>query len=534
MDHLGAVVEVRIVVVVIVWVHNMGWDIVVQVSGVVVIVVVSMVISEVELVVVWRVVMAVMEVMVVVSIDDWVVNIGQPVIWVVLDSVSVVVVHGVRWVVLKLIIVAVVGSVVAISTSVDVVVVTVVLTGEVSVVTQVWLMSLQVPVSSIEVSEGVGVISVEWNGVVWVLVGLVLIWSQIVVWNIPSGVHIISVVGADWVVEWGTVVLSTEWIVGVVVLLSMDIMVSSEVLSVLLSLWLLALWLWLSLLLFLWLGWLLVLHEVKVVRVSISVRVWSISRVVPWVSIVATISWEGTVVSSSWISEVTISMWVWVLTVEVVGLLLIVGEGVWWGSVSVVEVVLVSLVDHAVLLVGWLGHDWEDVGWGPHVSSVQFRVEIWLHLEDKVSIQDIGLSGTEGSAVGIKGGVIRFVPSVGVEGVEVILPVEIKSLSLGVVGVGLNVVVHHIPWHVLVIEAFAPRVEGWGPEVHHDRLTLVHVFDSWVLSSDSSDLLSIERPGDVVWSPGHLVDVPLVLWIKAAVVVMGLALAVAISVDDVH
>ena len=52
------------------------------------------VVSKVELVVVWRVMMGIMEIVVVVSIDDWVVDISQPVIWVVLDSVSVMVVHG--------------------------------------------------------------------------------------------------------------------------------------------------------------------------------------------------------------------------------------------------------------------------------------------------------------------------------------------------------------------------------------------------------------------------------------------------------
>ena len=52
------------------------------------------VVSKVELVVVRSVMMGIMEIVVVVSIDDWVVDISQPVIWVVLDSVSVMVVHG--------------------------------------------------------------------------------------------------------------------------------------------------------------------------------------------------------------------------------------------------------------------------------------------------------------------------------------------------------------------------------------------------------------------------------------------------------
>ena len=173
--------------------------------------------------------------------------------------------------VLKLVIVAIVSSMVSINTSVKIVVISMIFTCEVTMVTQVWLMSLQVPVSSIKVSEGVGVISVHWNGVVWVLMGVVLIWSQIVMWNIPSS-HIISMVSTDWVVVWSSVHLSTKWIICVVVssVKSMDIVVSSEVLSILLSLWLC--WtLWLCWLFILWLRMLVLLQEVNVVRVSISV-----------------------------------------------------------------------------------------------------------------------------------------------------------------------------------------------------------------------------------------------------------------------
>ena len=173
--------------------------------------------------------------------------------------------------VLKLVIVAIVSSMVSINTSVKIVVISMIFTSEVTMVTQVWLMSLQVPVSSIEVSEGVRVISVHWNGMVWVLMGVVLIWSQIVMWNIPSS-HIISMVSTDWVVVWSSVHLSTKWIIGVVVssVKSMDIVVSSEVLSILLSLWLC--WtLWLCWLFILWLRMLVLLKEVNVVRVSISV-----------------------------------------------------------------------------------------------------------------------------------------------------------------------------------------------------------------------------------------------------------------------
>ena len=80
-------------------------------------------------------------------VDNWVVDIGNPGIWVVLNTMSVVVVSNVGWVVLSLVQVAVVGSVVSINTSVNIVVLTVVLSSEVAVISQMWLMSGQVPVA---------------------------------------------------------------------------------------------------------------------------------------------------------------------------------------------------------------------------------------------------------------------------------------------------------------------------------------------------------------------------------------------------
>ena len=58
--------------------------------------------------------------------------------------------------------------------------------------------------------------------------------------------------------------------------------------------------------------------------------------------------------------------------------------------------------------------------------------------------------------------------------------------------------------------------------------------DSWIRTLDSSNFLVINCPGDVVWCPFHLIDVPLVLGVEASVVVVTLPLAVAITVDDVH
>jgi len=112
--------------------------------------------------------------------------------------------------------------------------------------------------------------------------------------------------------------------------------------------------------------------------------------------------------------------------------------------------------------------------------------------------------------------------------------VEIETLGAAVVGVGLNVVVVDVPWHVNIIETVSPGVESWGPEVHHDRLTFGHEFDSGIFARYSAHFLAIEVPRDVVWSPDHLVNVPLVLGVETTHIVVRLSLAVAISVNDIH
>ena len=49
----------------------------------------------------------------------------------------------------------------------------------------------------------------------------------------------------------------------------------------------------------------------------------------------------------------------------------------------------------------------------------QFR-SVWLHLQDKVTLLNVGLRATEDSAVGIKGSVVRLVPLVCVDGPSIV------------------------------------------------------------------------------------------------------------------
>ena len=95
---------------------------------------------------------------------------------------------------------------------------------------------------------------------------------------------------------------------------------------------------------------------------------------------------------------------------------------------------------------------------------------LWLvsfHLQDEVAVLDVGLRGAEGRVVGIKGRIVALVPPVSVESLELIAPMEIEAFSLLVVRVGFNVVVHHVPRHIASVKSFAPRLESWGPKVHH-------------------------------------------------------------------
>ena len=68
-------------------------------------------------------------------------------------------------------------------------------------------------------------------------------------------------------------------------------------------------------------------------------------------------------------------------------------------------------------------------------------------------------------------------PSVSVESFEGIPPVEVERLSMVVVRVCFDIVVHYIPGHVLGIQALAPGLKCRRPEVHHDRLGLSSKFN---------------------------------------------------------
>ena len=89
-------------------------------------------------------------------------------------------------------------------------------------------------------------------------------------------------------------------------------------------------------------------------------------------------------------------------------------------------------------------------------DAMDFLRVIRFHLENKFTVVDVGLGSTECCAVSIKGRVVRLVPSVGIESVEVISPVEIKGLRLNVVREGLDVIVLDVPGHGSCVQSLTP------------------------------------------------------------------------------
>ena len=166
--------------------------------------------------------------------------------------------------------------------------------------------------------------------------------------------------------------------------------------------------------------------------------------------------------------------------------------------------------------------------------TVKLLKIVWLHLEHKLAVVDVALLGAEGCAIGIKGGVVRLMPSIGVEGVEFISPVELEALSRNIIGMRLNIVILYIPRHILIVKIGAPRLKGWRPEVHHHRLRPSSQLDRRVIAADATNDLVINGPLDEVRSPSHLVDVPVILRVEIVTVVVALVLGLSIAVDHIH
>lgn len=74
-----------------------------------------------------------------------------------------------------------------------------------------------------------------------------------------------------------------------------------------------------------------------------------------------------------------------------------------------------------------------------------------------------------------------------------------------------NKIILSMPWHACFCESIMPFFKAWDPEVHHQML-LSFLQEPYILSvSNSSDLLSIVKPCNIIWSPLEFVKMPIIL-----------------------
>ena len=122
-----------------------------------------------------------------------------------------------------------------------------------------------------------------------------------------------------------------------------------------------------------------------------------------------------------------------------------------------------------------------------------------------------------------------------VELVEVIPPIELELITIDIILIHLDVVVEDVPGHICGVEACTPAMEGRSPEVHPQRLRLVHELDRLTIVWGHMTLLNtIDAERDVLGGPSHLVGVPIVGDRDILGVPVLLGLVVPVAVDGVH
>lgn len=88
----------------------------------------------------------------------------------------------------------------------------------------------------------------------------------------------------------------------------------------------------------------------------------------------------------------------------------------------------------------------------------------WLHLQDEVTAGNINVLRVKDTAAALERSA-NLMPAVLVELIEIISPGQVKS-ALFVPVINLDIIKEKIPWHIRWIQALAPGVESWCPEVH--------------------------------------------------------------------
>ena len=153
-----------------------------------------------------------------------------------------------------------------------------------------------------------------------------------------------------------------------------------------------------------------------------------------------------------------------------------------------------------------------------------------VHLEDKLASNDGNLFSPEGRTVSTESPIVTLCPTAVVEGVKVVLPMEIEAVSSSVIGLNFDVFVLGGPWHAGGVKVVAPSFEGGSPEVHHKLLRLVLEVRDWC-SLSTAYLPAVNAPSDVLRCPSNHVCVPIVTRLEVGSIAVVLRLIFA---DDVH
>jgi len=153
-----------------------------------------------------------------------------------------------------------------------------------------------------------------------------------------------------------------------------------------------------------------------------------------------------------------------------------------------------------------------------------------VHLEDELTSLNGNLFSPESRAVSTESPIVALYPAAVVEGVKVVLPMEIEAVSSSVVGLHFDVFVLGGPGHSGGVEVVAPSFESGSPEVHHKLLGFVLEVLNWC-SLSAAYLSAVNRPGDVLRCPCNHVCVPIITWLEVGGVAVVLSL---VCTDDVH
>ena len=79
-----------------------------------------------------------------------------------------------------------------------------------------------------------------------------------------------------------------------------------------------------------------------------------------------------------------------------------------------------------------------------------------VHLDNESAVLCVNLAGPESRAVAAEAPVVRFLPAAAIEGVEVVLPVEVEIAGVPVVSLDLEPVVASVPGHASIVEVATP------------------------------------------------------------------------------